>query len=363
MNLFNKIKENLTNFLQGKESYIPHPKELGEFSKWFPGRMKGDITCVTGGTSSAKTSFIKFLIFKAIEWAIKNNKNYHVLWFGLEESEDQFDYSLLSFLIYQKSGKNVRYNIEHFEGLGKSIKQEHMKSIEDIMPMFEKYKSYVTFYETVANSHGIYKTIRDFARKRGKFFFEGKPLSDTDEGKQWDKYVPNDPEEFVEVIIDHLGELHVQQDEKDLSDAMTNLVKKLRMYVAKVFKYSIIPAHQQMLEMENLDHIRENQVYASLQGLGDNKRVSRAYLNVIGITNINRYGLQVANTNTGSYNIGQLQDFQRVIGILKRRYGIVHRKTCVYFDGCTGWFEQLPKPGTKEYNDTIEKIKKYISET
>lgn len=88
--------------------------------------------------------------------------------------------------------------------------------------------------------------------------------------------------------------------------------------------------------------------------------MSRAYLNVIGITNINRYGLRMANTNTGTYDITNLQDFQRVLGILKRRYGTVNKKVACYFDGCTGWFEQLPPSTSNEYKTLIEQIKTYV---
>lgn len=361
MSIVKKIEQNLESYNKGDQHYIPHPKELGEFSKWFPGRMRSDITAITAGTSASKTTLTKFLVFKAIEWAIENNKSYHCCWFGLEELEDSFNYSLLSFLIYQKSNKQVRYTIEHFEGIGKSIDLKHLQSIKDIEPLYEKYRSYITFYETVANSYGIYKTIRDFARKRGEFFFEEKKLTQEqlDTGVQWDKYIPTNKEEFVEIVVDHLGELHIQKDEKDLRDAMINLVKKLRMYVAKVFKYSIVVVHQQMLEMENLEHVKENFVLASIQGLGDSKTVGRAYTNIIGLTNINRYGLNVANTDTGSFNIGQLGDYQRIISILKRRFGVTNKKAFLYHDPCGCWFEQMPKQNSPEYMKVIEQIKTF----
>lgn len=359
MNILNKIKENFLLFQKGEKNYIPHPKELGKFTQWFAGRLPGDVTCITGGTSSAKTSLTKLFVFKAIEWAIENNKDYHVLWFGLEESEEQFEYSLLSFLIYQKSKGEVRYNIEHFEGLGKSIEEKHLKSIENIMPLFEKYKSYITFYETVSNSWGIYKEIRKFARQRGVFLKDNVPFTEEDfaNSLQWNGYKKKNPDELVEVVIDHISELITQRDQKDLAAAMIDLIKNLRMYVAKVFKYSVIVVQQQMFEMENLDHIKEEQVYASLQGLGDSKVIGRAYLNVIGITNVNRYGIRIAKTDTGDININQFQDYQRVIGILKRRYGVVNKKAGLYFDGCSGWFEEIPKDQDKR-NEMINKIKK-----
>lgn len=358
MNIYDRIVQNQKQFSEGKINYIPHPLEMGEFSKIFPGRLRGDYTAITGGTSSMKTTLAKFLIFRAVGWAIKENIDYKVEWFALEESKQQFFYSLLSFLLYKEKG--LRYNVENFEGLGKTVDKKDLPIIQEVIPLFEKYKSYFTVYDTIYNSFGIYKTVRDTASKRGKFFLEEKELAYEEiHTKGWDKYVSNNPEEYVEIVIDHVGILNPQKDEKDLADAMTNLSKNMRQYVSKFLNYSIIWIQQQMMEMENLDHIKENQIYPSIQGLGDNKRVGRDILNIIGICNPNRFGIRVANTDYGSYNIDELKDYQRVINILKRRYGIVNKKFCLYADGCCGWFDIIPSKGSEEYKKLIEKIRNY----
>ena len=98
-----------------------------------------------------------------------------------------------------------------------------------------------------------------------------------------------------------------------------------------------------------MDHIKEDQVYASVQGLGDAKTLSRAYLNIIGITNINRYNKKLAYVDEGSISINGLGDYQRVIGILKRRYGKSNKRYLMFFDGCDGWFQHLKKEVLPKY--------------
>lgn len=358
MNIYDQIVQNQKQFSEGKINYIPHPPEMGDFTKWFPGRMRGDYTAITGGTSSMKTTLAKFLVFRAVGWAIKENIDYKVAWFAFEESQQQFFYSLLSFLLYREKG--LRYNIENFEGLGKTVEEKDLPAIQEIMPLFEKYKSYFRVYDTIYNSFGIYKTVRDLASKRGKFFLGGKEINYEEiHDKGWDKYVPDNPEEYIEIVLDHVGILTPQTGEKDLADAITNLSKNMRQYVSKLLNYSVVWVQQQMMEMENLDHIKENQIYPSIQGLGDNKRVGRDMLNIIGICNPNRFGIRIANTDSGSFNIGELKDYQRVINILKRRYGVVNKKTCLYADGCCGWFEPIPSAGSEGYKKLTEKIKSY----
>jgi len=268
--IINKIKKNREAFKQGITDYLPHPKDMGTFSKIFPGRLRGDVTAITGGMGSAKSSLVRHLVFRTIEWAIKEGKDYKVLWFGLEESREQFEYSLLSWLVYRNSSGLIRYNIEHFEGLGKSIKDEDLPYIELAEKDFETFMERIIFHDLVLNSFGIYKEVRDYARKHGTFYNEGKALTDQDiaNKEKWDTYKAKNPDEFVEVVVDHIGLLVPQKDERDVPEAMTNLMKSLRIYAAKMFRYSIVLVHQQALEMEDLDHVKEKYVYASIQGLG-----------------------------------------------------------------------------------------------
>lgn len=370
MSLIQGIKEASKNLTDGNIEYMPMPEGLGAFSKiWYPGRMKGQLTCITGGTSSMKTSLVKFIVFNTIEWAIRNNKPYKCLYFALEESLQEFRFSLLSYLLYKKTdGKPeypdgpVRYNIEHFEGIGKAVDPKHFDLIEETEPLVEKFMSYIHVDDHNYNTYGIYKVIREYARQHGTFHGKnGEVLSQAQmDGKDlWVEYRPTNPRANVEVVIDHLSELSLQEGQKDLKDAMTKLVKDMRTVVCKKFNYHVIVIQQQMLEMENLEHIKENMVYASIQGLGDAKTVARAYLNMIGITNIHRYGLKVASTSTGSYDVSKLGDYQKVISIIKRRFGVSNRRTCLFSDGCCGVFKEIPEAGTEEYKKMLTDIKSY----
>lgn len=360
--LVSTIRKSAEDLETGNFDYLPMPNGLGAFSKdWFQGRLKGQVTCITGGTSSAKTSLCKYIIFETILWAIKNKKKYKCLYFALEESVEEFEFSLLSYLVYKKSKGEKRYNIEHFLGIGKSVSKSDMKELDDIKDLYLKFRSYITVEDHIYNTFGIWKAIRDYARKNGKFLDKtGKPLTQEQlESKvSWSSYIADDPFANVEVVVDHLSELQPQTDQKDIAEAMGACVRDLRTLVAKKLKYHCFAIQQQMLEMENLEHIKEAQVYASIQGLGDNKRLARAYHNMIAITNINRVGLKIANTTTGNYEVQKLGDFQRVIAVLKKRYGKLG-KTCVYFDGCCGIFQEIPEPTSQEYKDMLIKIKKY----
>ena len=362
--LSEKIIKNAEKFQKGDDwNYLPFP-DIKPFSEWFPGVRRGEYLCITAGTSASKSQWTRYVfMFNAIQWAIKNNIDYKLIWFGLEESIDEAKYALYSWILYKISGGKIRYNIEDFEGVGKSVNLDPENAIlyKKADDVFEKFWSHIHYFDMVDNSYGIYIETKRIAVQRGTFFNKGVKLTSEQvlEGEKWTDYKPKNPNEFVTVVVDHIGLMEPQKDEKDLQTAMKKCSKNIRFYITKKFNYIGVVVQQQMLEMENLEHIRESQVYASLQGLGDSKVLSRDYQTVIGLTNINRYGIKIANTSVGSINVEALGDYQRVVSILKRRFGKTNRRCVVFTDGCVGNFEELPKPKTPEFASYVDKVKEY----
>ena len=204
MNLVTKIQQAHENFTQNKWDYLPMPPELGRIASWMPGFVRGDISCLTGTPSSGKTSLAKFIfLHHGVKWAVQNKKNFKIKYFGLEETEEEFDWSLLSHQLYKRKG--LRYNIRDFTGIGNSVPPKHWPLVEDVEPKVETIKKYVDYHDNIFNSYGIYKEVRELARSRGKFYLGNVKLTDTRliNGDKWDRYVPDDPNEFVLIVVDH----------------------------------------------------------------------------------------------------------------------------------------------------------------
>lgn len=355
-----KIKNNKKDFEAGVLNYVPLPAEFKQFAAWYPGTRRGEYVGITGGTSSAKSQITRCIyLFNSIHWAIKNKVNLKVLWFGLEESKDEAKYYLLSWLLYKTYG--IRYNIEHFEAVGKTVKDEHLDHIGQIEKTFNLFWSYIEFHDAEYTTHGIYNTVLEFAGTRGTFYYRGEVVK---VGEKYDEYRPNDPKEFVIAVFDHLGILE-KTDEGSDRLAMGQMSRYIRQYICKLLNYIGVAVVQQMSEMENLEHIKSDQVYASLQGFGDNKTITRDMMTIIGITSPARYGINTLNTNQthlgnkGSFNVGKLEvgDAYRVLGILKRRFGLVNKRTLLLFDGCVGFFKGVES--TDEISEWGEIMRTY----
>ena len=358
MTLSERIKKNTEDFLEGKINYLPFP-DLGGFTKVFPGLMRGDVSAIIGLPADGKSSLWKRLIVHGgVEWAFKNKKNFHILAFLLEETEIQFDYSLLSYSLWKKHG--LRYNLKDFICVGKSVDPKHFPQIEDAEKRVNIIKSYVTCYDNIMNSYGIYKAVRDFAWERGKFYKGDVLLTDKNELTEggWTKYVPDDPDEFIVIAIDHLLQLHPQKNQKDISQAIGDLVEDLRAYAAKHFNYSVVFLQHAASSVESSDNRQRQEVLPNITNLARNTEVGRSFLNIISVTNINRTNT-VGPGNTGiqswdGINVPKMGNHMRVINISKSRYGESNVNFPLWFDGKVGEFEAIDKSNLNKYYDRVK---------
>jgi len=339
--IVDRINKNIEDKANGSVKAIPC--SLERFNRVWPGLLKGDYVCFTGSTSSGKTTLAKKIaVFDSIEYAMKTKLDLHILYFGLEETEEQLDYTILSYLL--KKNFNIRYNILDFLCVTDTLPKEILEKIKLIQDEFNIYKSYIHYYD-IDNPYGIYYNIREFAKKRGTF------ISNENE-EHWHTYAPNNPNEFIIVIVDHVSLLlpEVKHNNK-LDLAMQDLSKYLRSYVSKKFDYTVVAVQQQMAETEDLDHIKNKRWMPTIQGLADNKRLSRDYLTMIGIGNPIRYNLQTVE----GYEIRKFKGHLRFIEILKQRYGAVPPEILpIYIDGKCNWIKTAPKPN--EVTPLIEHI-------
>ena len=347
--IFNDIHENRQRFLSGKFNCIPFT--LDRFSNYAPGIIRGNFDCVTANSSVGKTTLAKYLyVFSAIEFAIKQKLNLKIIYFALEESEQQFDYSLLSYIV--KKQLDLRYNIVEFEAFNAAISEIDIAKIDNLKSIFEEYKSYITVVDNVYNSYGLYKYVRDFARSRGTFYMDGVKLT-TDNlvmNDPWKGYEADDPEEFVIVITDHISECHPSKDDPTLFDAIASWTKYQRHYICKRFNYNCCAVQQQAAAQESLDNFKLNKLKPSLSGLADNKLTGRSYMNIYGLFAPDRHDIE-------HYQDYPTTPYFRTITVIKQRYGHVGAELPVFFDGKTGYIRTMPK---LENTSEVQQVYNYI---
>lgn len=341
--LVKEIKENKQKRLSGEITCLPF--KLPRLDKVHPGLIRSHFYCFAAASSVGKTTVVKKLcVWDAVDTFIKQGIKGKVLYFALEETKSDFVGTLASYLLERQT--SIRSNKIEFNSFIEPLSDATESALERLEPLINQYLEYIEVFDDITNTFGIHKEVRDFAATRGKFFKKGVRV-EPDAG--YDLYVPDDKDEFIIVIVDHISELDPQKDEKDLSEAMTSMSKYARMQWAKKYNYVPVFVQQFAQESENLEHKKMNSLFPTMNSLGDNKRVARAYTDLFALFDPSRSDLKTWD----NYNVENLGGYYRSLGVLKSRYSKRGIRVSLFMDGKTGRTETLP------YSGEVEKLENY----
>jgi len=351
-NVFKTIVENKTAKDSGKYNAIPFG--LPSLDKHIR-IIKGVQYIITANTGVGKTQLAKALFVNQPYKFIKENPNsgikLKILYFALEESKQEFMLTLIANRLQEKYGITTSV-LDLMSYKDNSVSESILEKIKETKEYFEELSEVLEVYDHISNPFGIYKTIRDYARANGKFFFKGNEVNIEVPGIMYDQYVPNNPDEYVITMIDHGGLLQTENtsDTNTLHGALSKLsAEYLRKNVSKHFNYIPVLIMQQAAEKEKLQFTLkgesvEQKLEPSLDGIANNKEVGRDALVVFGLFAPDRYKI----SNYLGYNIEILGDHFRSLHLLKNRRGLPNLKKGLFFDGATNVFKELPNSNSEE---------------
>ncbi len=263
-------KERRERILSGKVNCIPSPFKTFRYD--FPGVELGTYYLVSGGAKSSKSKITNFLfLFNSVLYAY-----YHpdlvrlkVFYALLEEKAENITGKFICYLLYILSDKKVRIDIKTF----KSVDKDRVlpKDILELLDTIE-YQSILQFFEEHVvwvpdrNPTGFYNTLEKYAKENGTI--HRKKVEGYDK-EIFDYYEPNDPDEYVLCMVDHIGLISTERG-MDLR----NSIKKLSEYMKIVRnKYNYIPVvvQQQNSESLSLEAFKANKIRPTQKGLADSQ--------------------------------------------------------------------------------------------
>lgn len=252
----------------------------------------------------------------------------------------------------------------------KSTKADNVLS-EETIALIEKYKHYfdeieniVEFIDDIRNPYGIYSLLRDYAKNNGTQHKKKVKFVDNRTGEESfkeidDYYEPDDPEEYVIVIIDHISLITTDSENGRKMSLHESITKLSSDYLIKLRnKYGYIPVviQQQASAQESLDNFKSNKLKPSLDGLGDNKLTQRDADVIFGLFSPYRHEIP----EYFGYDIKFLKDNIRFLEIVGGREGGAGNVFALYFDGAVNYFTEMPKPtdstGLKRVYDFIKNV-------
>ena len=355
MNYLHERRENLIN---GKVNCIPSP--FVTFRNEFVGIEQETYYCITANQKAGKSQFASFMfLYIPILYAYTNRDKVRVKIFyaPLEESKEKVIMRFMRYLLYTHSGFRTR--VSHHE-LTSTIEGQPVS--EDILATLEseEYRNIMDFFEshvefvTSKNPTGIYKDIVKYAVNHGQRITQPVTLTDDfGETRTIERivgYKPNDPDEYVIILTDHVGLLQ-EESGKDKRET----IKKFSEYMMEVrdfYRYIPVIVQQQNVEVQSMDAYKLNRISPNPGTLADCKDIRYDVNVMLGLTNPFAAKL---NTFLG-YDITKLKDNQRFLEVMLSRDGTQNAMKALYFDGAVSYFRELPKPSAPDFSEYMERV-------
>ena len=193
-------------------------------------------------------------------------------------SKEEKMLSAFSHILYIKEGIRIAPQDLSSTKADRILDEKVLKIIEKYSEYFKKIEEIVEFIDDVKNPTGIYRLVKAYANENGtqhkkKVEFIDNKTKEIKEIKEIDDYYePDDPEEYVFIIIDHISLIAQEKDGDRLLSKHESIVKLSSNYLVKLRnKYGYIPVviQQQAQAQESVENLKAGRLKPSLDGLGE----------------------------------------------------------------------------------------------
>lgn len=365
-----KIKKRIQQYEENKKivesgnyKFVPF-YGFPRLERYIPGVIPGIMYKITSHMGVGKTQIAKYLFtYQTILYSIKHGINFKVLYFALEESEEQF----LDGLFIHILRRVYKVQLDRFNLGGTSMTSLTQKELDAIKGAEVMVANFVRNMEIIDDKYkptAIYNTCKYYAKKWGTF------AKDAEGNDIETSYVPKDPKQIVLVITDHIslleGEFDVEtgkylDDRRAIARWHTEYCRRI---ITKCWNWAVLNVQQQSLDSEKQQFTSKgstivNKILPSLDGLANNKEVGRDDFVTLGIFAPARYdldkylGYEIKNNTMTSFD-----DRFRSLHLLKNRFGHPNKVLPLYFDGRYTYFRELPDakdPGMKYFYNLLTK--------
>jgi hypothetical protein len=360
--ILTNLERRRNNILMGKVNCIPSP--FPRFSDDFVGIEQGKLTIVSASTKVGKTQLTNFIyVYNTLFYAFANKDKVRlkIMYFNLEETEENITLRFISYLLYYFSKGKYRIGTKDLKST-----RANRPLDENILTILkeEPYKSIMEFYNEVVefrperNPTGIKKAIESYCVehgtvKRKKLDIVNKETGLTETVDAFDSYIPDDPDLYFIPIVDHLG-LVTQESGLSLKGSM-DLMSSYFVQLRNRYNISPVEVIQQAADMESNENVKMKRIRPTTQGLGDSKTVSRDCDLMLGLSSPYRFELP----NYLGYDISKFRNHIRFMEIVINREGEQNSICPLYFDGKSNFFAELPlpnDPAIEKYYNTIAQL-------
>jgi hypothetical protein len=271
-----------------KERFFAQMADKGEFAYMpnadiltrdiVPYTDPANMTFVVAKSSAFKSTWMKSFMFQHVEMAIQNQIDLKIIWFMLEETIEQFEMSVKSYLVGKKGfriGKAEQTSMTFNENQERIVlTEEELLAIESIYPEFYAFMSYFVLYDNIKSPENIYKKTEEEALKRGSWYCDGVNLT-----KSHKNYPHKDGLTFkfkeghencvMFCVVDHIGLCH--QDGLKTYDSIDKLVMSFKDVVSKQLSIAPFFIQQETPGSQSNDALEKARIMTAISDLSEYK--------------------------------------------------------------------------------------------
>lgn len=317
-----------------------------KFSNFLPGIMQKTYYLVTANSKAGKTQITDSMFLYHPYNFIKSNPEskikIKIFYFSLEMDLESKITAGISKYIFEKDKLIVPVNQILSMNRQHRLSDEVYNKILGAEKYFEELQDYLIISDAQQNPTGIYKQMYKYALDNGKIITKTIKIKDPDTGEEsekqvFDYYIPNNPDEYVIILTDHLAELTTESG-KDIKGTMEKHSDYMRI-LRNMFGYIPVDVQQQAASQESLDKFKAGKLEPSIEGLGETKLTARKANVILGLFNPSIHEIP----SYRKYNIERLQDNYRNLSIIRQRNGESGVNVGLYFNGACNYFKELPR--------------------
>lgn len=279
-------------------------------------------------------------------------------------SKEEKMLSAFSNILYVKEGIRISPQDLKSTSSKKMLSQEYLDIISKYEEYFQKIEDVVEFIDDIRHPTGINNFVKDYALSNGTQYrknieFKNNQGEVIKTVEADDYYVPNDPDEYVIVLIDHISLIATEKEngrQLTLHESITKLSSTYLVSMRNKYGYIPVVIQQQAASQESLENAKANRLKPTLDGLGDSKLTQRDANVVISLFSPFRHEI----SKYMGYDITKFKDHIRFLEVLASREGGAGIISPLYFDGAVNFFKELPLPDNTK---GLEQVYNFMNKT
>lgn len=305
---------------------------------------------VIGSPGSGKSALTNYaFLLNPFEYNLKHQKvDLKIILFSMERSIIFSQAKWLCGKIFEEHGIEIDLGLLLGWYKNKKLAPKQLKYVEFYEDYFDQLEKVLDIYEGQRSPNDIFRIVKEYSEKNGKEV----PVTEFKK-----KYVPNNPNEHVIVIVDHIGLTKPIKEYPTKKQAIDRLVEHLQ-YFRDHLGYTCVAVSQVNRDLSNPLYKKLDSFEPHLDNIKETGNLGEASDICISLFDPIRYG-------TSDKNYGDVEIFRspyngnkyfRNLSILKNSYGIDGVSIGTVFMGQTGLFRELIK--SSEFRNMSEDSQK-----